>query len=69
MEEARALLERHGVSGPAEAVGVDGEIIAVRGPGDLHELLARLAPSLRDLGFRYVALEPGGREAEQPGDS
>jgi hypothetical protein len=69
LAEARALLERRGVSGSVDAVGIDDEIVAVRGPVELLEPLARLAPELRGLGFRYVALEPEGRETEHPGDS
>ncbi|MFW5947276.1 MAG: hypothetical protein ACOCUW_02180 [Gemmatimonadota bacterium] len=55
---ARRVLEEAGIRAPVRAVGADGEIVAVTGPPTLRERLARLAPELQALGFRYVALEP-----------
>lgn len=57
VEDARALLRRHGLSAPVAVAGTDGEIVTVTGPPGLREPLAALAPALRSLGFRYVALE------------
>lgn len=58
LEAVRALLERAGLAGDVDAVGLDGEIAAIRTGSEAREPLARLAPEIRSLGFRYVALEP-----------
>lgn len=69
LADARRALDAAGIDAPVRATGVDGEIAAVTGPSELREELARLAPRLRALGFRYVALEldaaarPRGRSA------
>ncbi|MDX1673792.1 MAG: hypothetical protein R3314_03225 [Longimicrobiales bacterium] len=55
---ARRVLDAAGIDAPIRAVGIDSEIAAVTGPKALREPLARLAPELQVLGFRYVALEP-----------
>lgn len=55
---ARALLRGAGLEGEVEAVGLDGEIAAILIEPEARESLARLAPQIRSLGFRYVALEP-----------
>lgn len=55
---ARRLLEREGVPGEVRLAGLEDEIAAVRGGPGLRERLAVLAPEIRSLGFRYVALEP-----------
>lgn len=58
LSAARRLLDRAGVRGEVSAAGLDGEIAAVRcGPGQ-RARLAGLAPEIRSMGFRYVALEP-----------
>jgi hypothetical protein len=57
LERAREVLDRAGVSAPVRADGFAADIAAVTGPPSLKEPLARLAPELRSLGFRYVALE------------
>jgi hypothetical protein len=51
------------MEGEVSEAGTGGEIAAIRGDAALREGLARLAPEIRSLGFRYVALEP--REANQ----
>lgn len=56
-ESARLLLSRAGVTATVTAEGTDGEIAAVRGSPSLRGELMRLAPEIRALGFRYVALE------------
>lgn len=61
LSAVRALLETAGMEGEVSVAGTDGEIAAVSGGAELREALARLAPEIRSLGFRYVALEP--REA------
>ncbi len=58
IEAVRALLEGAGMEGEVSTAGTGGEIAAVRGDVALREGLARLAPEIRSLGFRYVALEP-----------
>lgn len=55
---ARALLRGAGLEGEVDAVGLDGEIAAILIGPEARESLARLAPQIRSLGFRYVALEP-----------
>ena len=56
-DEARRILDGAGIHAPVRTVGVDGEIAAVTGSPELRAPLARVAPELRALGFRYVALE------------
>ncbi|MGK7313206.1 MAG: hypothetical protein ACN0LA_13285 [Candidatus Longimicrobiales bacterium M2_2A_002] len=55
--EARRVLEAAGIHAPVRAVGIDAEIAAVTGSPELRGPLARVAPELRAVGFRYVALE------------
>ena len=57
VRRARQVLDRAGIAARVRAAGFDGDIAAVQGPSALREPLARLAPELRSLGFRYVALE------------
>lgn len=57
LDEARRVLDEAGIDAPVRATGTDGEIAAVMGSPDLREPLARAAPELQALGFRYVALE------------
>lgn len=54
----RDLLTAAGVTAEAAVAGKEGEIAAIRGGPELCGPLARLAPEIRSLGFRYVALEP-----------
>lgn len=61
---ARELLADAGVEAPVSTAGMDGEIIAVRGTPELRERLSELAPAIRALGYRYVALELSGTETE-----
>ncbi len=56
----RELLASAGLAAEAGVAGRDGEIAAIRGAVGLRAPLARLAPEIRSLGFRYVALEPDG---------
>ena len=68
VEAVRRLLDREGVRGAVTAEGTDGDIAAIVAPAECRERLAVLAPEIRSLGFRYVALEP--REAiEEKRDS
>lgn len=69
LEQAREILDRAGVDAPVRAAGFGGDIAAVTGPPALKEPLARLAPELRSLGFRYVALELEHQSRTQPHDS
>lgn len=57
LEKARMLLARAGVTARLSTAGVDHEVLAVHGPPSLRETLARLAPEVRSLGFRYVAID------------
>lgn len=57
---ARRALAAAGIDAPVRAAGLDGEILAVTGSPELRAALARLAPELRELGFRYVALDLDG---------
>lgn len=57
-EAAERLLARHGVTGArVEAEGHQQEIAAVRAPHRHAKRLAELAPEIKALGFRYVALD------------
>lgn len=69
LEQARVILDRAGIDAPVRAVGFAADIAAVAGPPSLKEPLARLAPELRSLGFRYVALELEHQGRTQPNDS
>lgn len=60
LDRARALLAREGVGAEVSVAGLDGEILAVRARPELRPVLARLAPEVRSLGFRYLALEMNG---------
>lgn len=59
---ARRLLDREGVQGAVSAAGLDGEIAAIRCGPDQRARLAALAPDIRSMGFRYVALEPNAED-------
>lgn len=54
---AQRLLDEEGIRGTVSAAG-GGEIAAVRAAPSLRGRLAELAPRMRSLGFRYIALEP-----------
>lgn len=54
---ARALLESAGLAARVRSAGADGEIAAVAASPASLETLRRLAPRLRRLGYRYVALD------------
>lgn len=57
--EARAVLEAEGLAGQVRSAGPDGEIAAVSGSGATLSSVQRVAPRLRSLGYRYVALDLG----------
>ena len=64
--EARALeiLEEEGLRARVRSVGTDGEIAAIGASLEEFEALQRIAPRLRSLGYRYVAVDlvdPGHR--------
>ena len=69
LEEARRVLDEAGIDAPVRAAGMDGEIAAVVGGSELRDPLARVAPDLQALGFRYVALEPGTERGRTERDS
>ena len=56
LARARDLLAREGVTAPVSVAG-DGDIVVVRSDPSLRPRLARLAPEIRALGYRYVAIE------------
>lgn len=62
LSAARRLLDREGVQGEVSAEGLNGEIAAVRCGPDQRDRLAGLAPEIRSMGFRYVALEPNAED-------
>lgn len=52
------LLRERGVEGAVvRAAGHESEIAAVEAPRESATVLAALAPEIKALGFRYVALE------------
>ncbi|MFO7892926.1 MAG: hypothetical protein R6U63_04265 [Longimicrobiales bacterium] len=69
LDEARRVLDEAGIDAPVRAAGTDGEIAAVMGSSDLREPLARVAPELQALGFRYVALELENQRSTPERDS
>jgi hypothetical protein len=60
VEQGRALLARHGVVARVDAAGARGEILVVEAGPEVRPVLARLAPEVRSLGFRYLALDMNG---------
>lgn len=66
--EARRVLDAAGIDAPVRAAGSEGDIAAVTGSWSLREALAELAPELRSLGFRYVALEPDNESSTDTRD-
>ena len=58
VREAERLLAERGVTGARVGVaGQEREIAAVMAPPDTFARLVELAPEIRALGFRYIALE------------
>ena len=57
LARARVLLDAEGLSVSVSLAGREGEIVVVGGDPSLRRRLGELAPALRELGFRYVALE------------
>jgi hypothetical protein len=58
LEMAAALLVREGLSGlDVEVLGHEGDVLAVAAPASAQPALAVLAPRLKELGFRYIALD------------
>jgi glutathione synthase/RimK-type ligase-like ATP-grasp enzyme len=55
---AQALLRRHGLhDAVVSTAGAAAEVAAIQAPPETAATLRRLAPALRALGFRYVALD------------
>ncbi len=52
-----AILAREGIAGTAAVAGFAGDVAAVTVAPEALERLAELAPEIKALGFRYVALE------------
>ncbi len=61
----QAILAREGIAGSVAVVGFAGDVAAVTAPPEALARLAELAPEIKALGFRYVALElpAGGGES------
>lgn len=58
VEAAERLLAEQGLSGARVRVaGHEREVAAVVAPPDTFARLVELAPAIRALGFRYIALE------------
>ena len=60
--KAAAVLAAEGLSWPVRSAGMEGEIAAVAAPPSSLEAVRRVAPALRSLGYRYVALDLAGAE-------
>ena len=58
LSAVRRLLAEEGLEAEVDVAGMKCDIAAVRGDAGMRERLAALAPRIRELGFRYVALEP-----------
>jgi hypothetical protein len=55
---AERLIRGRGIEGAiVRAVGLDGEIAAIRAPSECIGRLKELAPEVKALGFRYVAFD------------
>lgn len=54
---ARALLAREGMHAELSVAGAEGEILVVRVGAAMRRALARAAPEIRAIGFRYVTIE------------
>lgn len=63
-DRAEGLLAEAGLAASVSAAGRDGEIAAVRAAPESVGELRRLAPRIRALGFRAVALELGSSEVD-----
>lgn len=61
-----AILAREGIAGRAAVVGFAGDVAALTVAPDQLPRLAELAPEIKALGFRYVALELAGEEGGAP---
>lgn len=62
--EAAKLLAQAGIAADVTVAGQAGDIAVVAAPvGFLHDIAAHAA-AIRELGFRYVALEIGPGNAE-----
>ena len=56
-QQAEAVLRAAGIDATVGAAGAQGEIAAVRAAADRLAEVAAHAGAIRELGFRYVALE------------
>jgi hypothetical protein len=65
----RLLLERHGLATSVSVAGTEGEIVAVGAPPEQRPQLADLAPAIRALGFRYVAIDLDVGMSVNPGNT
>ena len=54
---AAAILEEEGLPWRVRTAGPDGEIAAVSAPASQLEAVRGIAPRLRSIGYRYVALD------------
>ncbi len=63
-----AILAREGIAGRAAAAGFAGDVAALLVAPEALDRLAELAPEIKALGFRYVAieLEPEADESSVP---
>ncbi len=55
--KVEAILAREGIAGTAAVAGFAGDVAAVTAAPEALDRLAELAPEIKALGFRYVALE------------
>lgn len=62
VERAAALLREAGVEAEVRGAGREGEIAAVTASPGALERLREVAPEIRALGFRYVALDLTGSD-------
>jgi hypothetical protein len=57
LTQAQSILARHGLSTSVSVAGHADDVIAIQAPIAQLKELQSLAPELKELGFRYVALE------------
>lgn len=57
LKRVHDLLAREGMHADLSVEGTEAEIIAIRGGAAIRPAVARLAPEIRAVGFRYVTIE------------
>jgi hypothetical protein len=62
LDRVRTLLAREGMQVDVSVAGAGADIVAIRVRPRARAALAALAPEIRALGFRYVAIDVEARD-------